>query len=166
MPTGQSRGKTKCKVWVQRGKIGLVVERVRKKENQNIISTLHIYIYTLSHTHTHTHKRAHTHTENLAEVLKSPQCTLFICFLFPCYIITATTTVIAAGGTGSVSSITQRCWHSCCTGSRSPCGVTSVLLWLWAIIGVRRSPGCPARPTHGVDFCKQTSTGLVFCIVL
>lgn len=120
---------------------------------------LYLHILTLTH--------IHSHTENFTEVLKSPQCTLFICFLLPCYIISATTIVaIAAGGTGSISSITQSRWHSCCTGSRSFHGVTCMLLRLWAVVRVLRCPRGPARPTHGVDLCEQTSSGLIFCIVL
>lgn len=70
--------------------------------DKNIASTLqYLYLHILTLTH------IHSHTENFAEVLKSPQCTLFICFLFPCYIIRATTIVaIAAGGAGSISTIT------------------------------------------------------------
>lgn len=136
-----------------------------KKGTKTSSAHFNIYIYTLSRARARTH--SHKHTHNFAEVLKSPQCTLFICFLFPCYIISATTTVAIAGcGTGSISSVTQSCWHSCCTGSRPLCGVSCVLLWLWAIIRVLRSPRGRTGPAHGMDLCKQTSTGLIFCIVL
>lgn len=134
----------------------------QKKKGKKHRQHTSIFIYT--HTHTLALTHVCTHTENFAEVLKSPQCTLFICFLFPCYIIRATTAVaIAAGGTGSISSITQSCWHSSCTGSRSLRGITCVLLRLWAVIRVLR---CPRGPAHGVDLCEQTSSGLIFCIVL
>lgn len=145
----------KWRVWIVGGK------SQKKREQKHCQHTSNIYIYTFSHSHTY------THIENFTEVLKSPQCTLFICFLLPCYIISATTIVaIAAGGTGSISSITQSRWHSCCTGSRSFRGVTCMLLRLWAVVRVLRCPRGSARPTHGVDLCEQTSSGLIFCIVL
>lgn len=151
---------TKWVVWIGGRKSG------GKKGNKNIVSTLqYLYLHTRPRAHTHTHT-LYKHTENFAEVLKSPQCALFICFLFPCYVIAATTVAIAGGGTGSASTITQSCGHSRCTGSRSLCGVTCVLLWLWTIVRVLRSPRGPAGPAHGMDLCEQTSAGLVFCIVL
>lgn len=136
--------------------------RMGKKGEKNIAST-YLYLHILTFTH------IRSHSENSAEVLKSPQCTLFICFLFPCYIVSATTTVAIAaaggGGTGSISSVTQSRRHS----SRAwPCplrGVTCVFLRLWAVVRVLRCPRGPAGPTHGVDLCDETCSGLIFCIV-
>lgn len=155
IPRGQNRRcgtSTKWTFWVGGRKS-------RKEREQK--SCQHTSIFIFTHSLTHTHAR----TENFVEVLKSPQCTLFVCFLFPYYIISATTTV-AGGGRGSISSITQSCRHSCCTGSRSLCGVTCMFLWLWTIIRVLRCPRGPAGPAHGVDLCEQTSTRLILCIVL
>lgn len=63
----------------------------------------HVYIYTLSHSHTY----AHT-LRNPLRLLKPPQGALFIRFLFPCYIVSATTVAVAAaaGGAGSAGSVT------------------------------------------------------------
>lgn len=63
----------------------------------------HVYIYTLSHSRTY----AHT-LRNPLRLLKPPQGALFICFLFPCYIVSATTVAVAAaaGGAGSAGSVT------------------------------------------------------------
>lgn len=132
-----------------------------KKETKILSAHFNIYIYTLALTH------IHTTTENFAEVLKSPQRTLFVRFLFHGYIISATTTVaaIAGEGTGSISSITQSCWHSCCTGSCSLCGVARMLLWLWAIIRVLRCPRGAPRSSHRMDLCEETGARLIFCIV-
>lgn len=118
---------------MQTGRAKLEVKQTNKKRYKvnNLDSEsekkqkFNIYIYIHAHTHT-----------NFIQVLKSSQRTLFIRFLFPCYIINAATVAAA----GSISAVTQSCWDGCCTGARSLCRVTRVLLRLWAIIRVL---GCP-----------------------
>lgn len=108
----------------------------------------HIFIFTHSLTFTH----IHSHFEKSGALLKPPQRSLFIGFLFPCYIVSATTVAVAAaaGGAGRIGSITQRHWHSSSTRPRPLHGVTCVFLGLRAVVGVR---WCPRGPAHGVDLC-------------
>lgn len=121
-------------------------EEKKKTKEQNISNTLH-YLYL--------HILTVTHTKNFAEVLKTPQSTLFICFLLSCYITSATTGAIAA--VGSAGSITQRRWWGSCTGPCSLCWVTCVLLWLRPVVWVLGCPRGSSRTTHGVDLCEQPS---------
>lgn len=125
----------------------------KKKGEQNIFKTLqYLYLHIL------------TLTENIAEALKPPQRTLFICFLLPSYITRATTGAIAA--VGGADSVTQRGRYGNCAGPRSLRRVTCVLLWLWPVVWVLMCPGGSSGTTHGMDLCEQPSSRLVFCIVL
>lgn len=166
MSTGRRCGETEGKERVQSGQSGPVVERDgvgkrKKKKNKNISTFQYVYL------HIHTHSRTHIRTWNIAEVLKSPQCALFICFLFPCYIVSATTAIAAAGdGAGRAGAVTQGGRHSRRAGPRSLGGVAGVLLGLRAVDGVLGGPRRGAGAAHGVDLCEETRPGLVLCIVL
>lgn len=151
MPTRQSVDKTEGRT---SPKSAWVVGRKKKRE-QNIFKTLqYLYLHIL------------TLTENSAEVLKPPQRTLFIGLLLPCYITSATTGAIAAAVAGGAGAITQSGGHGRCTGPRSLRGITCVLLWLRPVVWVLRCPGGSSGTTHGVDLREQSSSRLVFCIVL
>lgn len=162
-PTGQDRVMERQRIRYKYKVRSLDFQGIKSQREQKHHQYTSIFKFTLPHSHKHT--RAHTHPLRISmEVLKSPQRTLFICFLLPCYIISATTTVaIAGGGAGSIGSITQSCWHRRRTGSRSLHRVTCMLLWLGAVIRILR---CPRSAAHGVDLCEQAGPGLVLSIVL
>lgn len=160
-PTGQDRVMERQRIRYKYKVRSLDFQGIKSQREQKHHQYTSIFKFTLPHSHKHTR----THTLRISmEVLKSPQRTLFICFLLPCYIISATTTVaIAGGGAGSIGSITQSCWHRRRTGSRSLHRVTCMLLWLGAVIRILR---CPRSAAHGVDLCEQAGPGLVLSIVL